>query len=660
MPRSKKIKVAHDNDAEDEETRVTRHTSRRWKGFLEELPSLPIDLLHEVFQHLSPLDLVHLARTSKDFRKFILHKSASGIWKAARSNIEGLPECPPYMSEPAYANLMFSPHCHYCLSGNIQNIITPFSVRYCNSCKKMQCVESYMLGGRGGFDGGLTDDMFCTVPGERRKIYYHKPDVERTWEKWLALPDDDAAREKFKQTRRQHVQQVLEHSSRCDVFVATKKASRSEELKAEKKRKVDQVVERLTALGWGKELDTMKTSDYYELREHIAVRQLKKVTDKTWAEVEKPIVVLMKSCRKNRLILERRRQIKERLNLFAQVLKEHWPALRTTESDCGPEFVDYALMPAIREIVAAPANKTITRNDFSAVKHQLSNLEQSWRLQMKVQLCHVTSPPSYFDNGAGIFLATAFYDCTHCGRRALQYPAVCAHECLRSRYYRGLDTNDSAYLYLDTAFGMGSVRPWSCQALVLSPTSERAKKIIEACGEDPETVHQSEMNTASHRLCCTVCSRAGVKLIMDWRSAVEHCRIAHSAIDEEEPEWEKVSDAEAAKVKEIEEEHIESNLDEYLNKLKWSCARCNVSRSNSNLPHSMITDHVRLTHQVVTPTAAAGDIYVSGDSPQYISQPVVLASIKFKKGGMTSTEKKYWLDGGGCFWDFERGEAVQD
>ena len=41
-----------------------------------------------------------------------MSRSAAKFWKRARENLVNFPECPLDMSEPAYANLMFSPHCH--------------------------------------------------------------------------------------------------------------------------------------------------------------------------------------------------------------------------------------------------------------------------------------------------------------------------------------------------------------------------------------------------------------------------------------------------------------------------------------------------------------------------------------------------------------------
>ncbi|TFK86169.1 hypothetical protein K466DRAFT_493293 [Polyporus arcularius HHB13444] len=75
------------------------------------LPDMPMDILYEVLQHLQPLGLLHLARTTKALRKFLMTRSASAIWRCARENVPGLPDCPKDMVEPSYANFMFEPHC---------------------------------------------------------------------------------------------------------------------------------------------------------------------------------------------------------------------------------------------------------------------------------------------------------------------------------------------------------------------------------------------------------------------------------------------------------------------------------------------------------------------------------------------------------------------
>ena len=41
-----------------------------------------------------------------------MSRNSASMWKAARANVEGLPDCPAHLSEPAYANLAFFPYCH--------------------------------------------------------------------------------------------------------------------------------------------------------------------------------------------------------------------------------------------------------------------------------------------------------------------------------------------------------------------------------------------------------------------------------------------------------------------------------------------------------------------------------------------------------------------
>jgi hypothetical protein len=41
-----------------------------------------------------------------------MHKSAVSVWKAARANVNDLPECFPGMNEAQFANLAFDQHCH--------------------------------------------------------------------------------------------------------------------------------------------------------------------------------------------------------------------------------------------------------------------------------------------------------------------------------------------------------------------------------------------------------------------------------------------------------------------------------------------------------------------------------------------------------------------
>jgi hypothetical protein len=68
---------------------------------------------------LHPYDLLKLARL-KDFRQTLMNRSAITVWKKSFQYVEGLPAPPEGMSEPAWANLAFDPHCHVCHSYSLR------------------------------------------------------------------------------------------------------------------------------------------------------------------------------------------------------------------------------------------------------------------------------------------------------------------------------------------------------------------------------------------------------------------------------------------------------------------------------------------------------------------------------------------------------------
>ncbi|KDR85883.1 hypothetical protein GALMADRAFT_235021 [Galerina marginata CBS 339.88] len=110
----KKRRLAVDSDTSDDEcSQVEKARSNR--ELIEWILELPLDLVHEIFGRLDPIDLLNLVRSLKDLRKLFMSRSTALIWKQARLNIDGLPDCPSDLNEPQYANLAFSNNCHFCL-----------------------------------------------------------------------------------------------------------------------------------------------------------------------------------------------------------------------------------------------------------------------------------------------------------------------------------------------------------------------------------------------------------------------------------------------------------------------------------------------------------------------------------------------------------------
>ncbi|TFK90033.1 hypothetical protein K466DRAFT_485512 [Polyporus arcularius HHB13444] len=98
------------------------------RGGLQEMPKMPLDVLFEIFAFLHPRDLLNLARTTKDFRAFLMSRDTAKFWERARMQVEDIPDKPAHLSEPAYANLLFFTHCHV---GGFTPVVAEEDVTHC-------------------------------------------------------------------------------------------------------------------------------------------------------------------------------------------------------------------------------------------------------------------------------------------------------------------------------------------------------------------------------------------------------------------------------------------------------------------------------------------------------------------------------------------------
>ncbi|KAG1729838.1 uncharacterized protein EDB91DRAFT_802349 [Suillus paluster] len=111
---------------------LRRLTLKRRKGKLELLPSMNLDILHQISCFLRPVNLLNLSRTTKSSRSSLgMRNSSAFLWREARRQIANFPD----LSEPQYANLVFYPHCHGCGKG-VKSVIWALRIRYYLTCLK--------------------------------------------------------------------------------------------------------------------------------------------------------------------------------------------------------------------------------------------------------------------------------------------------------------------------------------------------------------------------------------------------------------------------------------------------------------------------------------------------------------------------------------------
>ncbi|KAG8785308.1 hypothetical protein FRC12_017746 [Ceratobasidium sp. 428] len=120
---------------------------------MKQILDMPPEVLSEIAVHLSPADLLSLARSNKCFRNIFTSRSSRHMWQAAFQNLPELPECPPSLSELNYASLLFSGICSSC-GAKVLHLMDPFlHVRLCGTCRKEQIIRVYRY-----------EDLYWAVP----------------------------------------------------------------------------------------------------------------------------------------------------------------------------------------------------------------------------------------------------------------------------------------------------------------------------------------------------------------------------------------------------------------------------------------------------------------------------------------------------------------
>ncbi|KAG2094820.1 hypothetical protein BD769DRAFT_1518437 [Suillus cothurnatus] len=596
-PRRPPKKRARGSDVEGKQkVEVIKSGTRRAKwqprpGKLAALMNLPLDVLFEVFGHLNPLDILRLARTTKEFRRVLMHRSSMSVWKNARDNVPNMPDCPPFWTEPHYANLAFDPHCHECGAPGVRNVDWRIGRRICTKCSKTCMVDAY-------HGESVISGLVPSKYGKRGRLLFYRKDVEEVQKNLHELAGSDRL-EAYREERRAFVKEMETQAKVLEAWAASQAKDRSEQLEDARRDRKSAIIERLTEIGWGAEIEHIPYTD--DLSHHNCT---------VWNNIKNDMIKYMEEMRTRRLERERRALLIARKRTAIGVLRSYKIA-HLPFTDVMPEAVDFCSFPEVIEIVGLPTETEVTEASFANVASHMDDLVHSWRTRIHSQLRarvrdnllfsgkrraraeRVAPDPLYEEYveslGATIDvkgkkkevslpvpddaeidqmipLATTVFRCKTCtpsiglpgdlsdsdyddfldilgGRRSrsipLFYPKVMGHCCLtRSRtlpwdYFATDDPN----FRID--FPMSTRTKWNT-------ASAAARTVVEACGEDPLITTATKMDELDPRLACLDCMKwskhevnQGEVPVFTWRSAVQH-RMREHRPDRQPAKWKKL------------------------------------------------------------------------------------------------------------------------
>ncbi|KAL0069406.1 hypothetical protein AAF712_003431 [Marasmius tenuissimus] len=629
---------------------------------LHMLPSLPLDILFEIFGHLSPSDLLQLTRTSKNLRELLLEKSATTIWKSSFRRVVDIP-CPTDVSYPAWASLMYDKECHICSAPNIRTYSYHLRIRLCGKCVKKHLTEEYDWPQDKEIrklieecipcaTWGRTDRNVClakTIMSFLEDLRKHarqgqkatfvegmkeqlKPRVENAelWHKWSEGLFDE--RQKELDNTRSKRGEVLKNKLRAEGYEA-------ELLRLEQAAPVPYLTEPFS--GW----------EYHPL-----VKQPKPLTDRNWDQIKDGMIRYMEQVKTIRLREERRALIWQRREIAAT----EWQAFRGENklaSEFLPNQIDVWLWEPIKSIIEKPSDALVNASSFNKLFAPvlLGSFVAKWQEDKHCQLRRLYPFDIWHPRQPELKQATCVFSCTRSSFHStssfgdwfdgqhpcMWYPEFLHHPCntLDTRGY-WLDEDDDddddednheqdpvekelrimPSLRTDVEFKGFRRRRWSTRWLMFDQKASRTvENILEACELSPYTLTEA-LDAADPRLVCLKCS-FGAKCdgerrypILTWRGAVQHSFKKHWG--DAGVAWQKISDEDAAAARAAEANEPARRNIQIPPEKSWRCGHCkDTSQDQGRMTFSALESHFDTSHGGKTGIEEGLHYYKSLDRP---------------------------------------------
>uniref|UniRef100_A0A0W0FTM3 F-box domain-containing protein n=1 Tax=Moniliophthora roreri TaxID=221103 RepID=A0A0W0FTM3_MONRR len=640
---------------------------------LSRLPELPVDILFEIFGHLMPLDLLHLARTNKDLRQLLMRKSASSTWKEAFSNVTDI-GCPDDVSYPAWASLIWDKDCHNCRTPNSRTMNFFLRIRLCARCSR-SCLSEIGVGEetRGvksiiqecipysNWGNGYAASKVCVVR------------VKREFQKGLerAGEDGEEAKSEFIRQKKEVLRKQNDHAALWESWSNSLQNDRQRELDDIRDKRSRALERKLIAEGYEAEVQRLNDSSavYYDKpfprwADHPAVKQPKPLTDRHWNQIKSDMIKYMEDVKADRLREERRRLIWKRRELATEFLISY----RSTHHPPGnffPSPIDFWFWRPIKELIDSPSTETV-KFDFHDIN--IAPFVNRWIEEKMSELCRLLrfSDEFWYARPADLKRATCVFSCTHHQFHrfpnnlwpeghypCMWFPEFIHHPCNALEWkshdpgdveYLEISAEDDQYTRIDKDVRAGASleigaefpgrywrrRQWSTKWLTYDEKASRTvRNILDACGMDRKATVES-VDEADPRVVCLKCSFGakpdGVRRypILTWRGAVQHSMKRHWG--DSGVSWHMLSSEEAARARVLEQQEYARRGIEKPPERSWRCGQCkDTSQDPGYMSLVILNQHFDEKHDGSKNIEADVDYYRGMDMPP--RQPLVVQMI---------------------------------
>ncbi|KAK0463698.1 uncharacterized protein EV420DRAFT_1519542 [Desarmillaria tabescens] len=629
--------------------------SRRTRGKLSALLELPLDIILEIFSFLLPLDLLHLSRLNKDFRKVLMSKSSIGAWKAARQNLPGFPGPFLGMSEPAWVNLAFMAECHYC-TRTVRNADMYLMTRVCPPCasERLIKIKTFELQAKPPSAHVSVADVTKLIPTHRTGYRRGDHTSPKDWDWWSLRRDYDVMcakllsfdtsreRSEFIKNQTAFVSANFTHSRICHTWNLQRANERYREIHQGKKDRLQAIHDKLKELGY--EEDLKGTHPYLDpLASHPLVKKNAPLTERGWSKIRDELVSWAELRRANRLAVEHEKLVNSRKPIAVSILQQykndraHYPV-----TTFFPSVADFCQFLPIKEILDLPSDTEVNEESFSGVIPQLPELCRQWRGRIKRKLTKLLLQPNpkrtRDETVHQLQLACNVVICHRCsefpdtarrhrGQSASQtffvmplfYPQMLSHQCMQASarpVYKFASLEDRTVRLNYPAWHVRA--PWSTEYLVENDKFRSiVQRIVKMVNLDPATTTVAEMDADASRFACLLCEKEQLPelssqmfILYRWRELAQHIFQSHFYVTATFPR----------RVLKFDHGELPSNY-RYVapaSTVMFRCVHCHdlpsESPKNNNGPED-ITRHMNTLHPDVTTPKLNKDFYIPFGTP---------------------------------------------
>ncbi|KAI0640853.1 hypothetical protein C8Q79DRAFT_417116 [Trametes meyenii] len=567
---------------------------------LSVLPAMSIDILFEIFSHLTPRDLLTLSRTTKAFRALLHDRGSTTVWKAARYGVPGTPVCPDDVSEPFWANLLFGEaKCEHCGSG-VRRLAFELRRRLCMQCLNEACLTPAKVKKR--FPGKLGTEVLDLVPyvtlpefgRSKAKQYRWKSEVQTVATELQRLKGDLTkgaegaadALHGFTQARKTHVKTVLEHAQECRETLANAANQRSNDTQTLKAQRLAQACTRFEQLGYD-EADVRAVINVSEMSPSLLTERGWKIIKDTYEE----LVFEAREARLDQAQKEMREARRVRINqIYQDYLRGQRPLGRASMPP--PQHV-YAFPESRALVNRDPALQEPTEAEYDALKTALPLLIARYASHIDTQLLAlrgndpphggvyiIDMPPELGPNADAAALDLAIFVTLCCAYipsplglgELSRCPAVVS-------FGRREALAHLMHAPLAAPGALATAVPDVSDLYFMRQGARAACALARLVGLDPGVARPGDMDRADARFVCETCRKEGYpgtdigQWVMNWRQCVTHClrktRRVWEVQTHQKAEWRMLDEAERAAVQEAEE-----GQDDYQPGVAWCCNHC--------------------------------------------------------------------------------------